>query len=361
MIVSSATMGWFTTQCPDSRKADIADACIVRYVQLDHKDQLEWLEQMPKDIERQIEISVIVPIYNEEAAIKPFLERCVAVLDSIGKPYEIIFAMDPSTDLTEQTVRSEIDLNKNIRLLVMSRRFGQPAATLAGLSEAAGNNCVVIDVDLQDPPELISELYDKRCDGFDVVLARRRSRQGETFIKRIIAATGYRFINWASDIELPSDTGDFRLMSRKVVNHVLELQETHGFLRGLVAYVGFEHCFVMYDRDPRLTGKGKYNRLTGSIRIGLNGLIGFSSRPLTLMSIVGFCLAGFSFVLGGWYVIQKISGVDLTPGLSTTVLLVTFFAGLQLMGLGIIGEYVGRIYDEVKCRPKYIINRKVNF
>jgi polyisoprenyl-phosphate glycosyltransferase len=150
-------------------------------------------------------------------------------------------------------------------------------------------------------------------------------------------------------------------MTRRVIEELRRLNESHGFLRGLVAYVGFKQTFIEYDRDERFAGKGNYNRLTGSLKIGLNGLISFTSRPLFMMSIGGFILAGLSFLLGAWYVVQKIVGIDLTPGLSTTVLVVSFFAGVQLLGLGLIGEYVGRIYDEVKRRPMYIVDRKINF
>jgi hypothetical protein len=150
-------------------------------------------------------------------------------------------------------------------------------------------------------------------------------------------------------------------MTRRVVEELRRLNESHGFLRGMVAYVGFNQTHLDYDRDERFAGPGNYNRLTGSLRIGMNGLISFSSRPLQLMSIAGFCLAGLSFLLGGWYVLQRLVGIGLTPGLSTTVLVVTFFAGVQLLALGLIGEYVGRIYDEVKKRPLYIVDRKINF
>ncbi|MFZ4985926.1 MAG: hypothetical protein ACOYLF_10735 [Blastocatellia bacterium] len=180
-------------------------------------------------------------------------------------------------------------------------------------------------------------------------------------IKRAVSSLGYSVINRLSDVRIPRDTGDFRIMTRRVIEELRRLNETHGFLRGLVAYVGFKQSYVEYDRDPRFAGKGKYNRLTGSLKIGLNGLIGFSSRPLFGMSIIGLVLALFSFMLGAWYVLQKLIGIDLTPGLSTTVLVVTFFAGVQLLGLGLIGEYVGRIYDEVKRRPMYIVDRQVNF
>ncbi len=201
----------------------------------------------------------------------------------------------------------------------------------------------------------------KLDEGYEVVYAKRRSRKGETLLKRLIAYVGYSLINRLSDVQIPSNTGDFRIMSRRVIEELRRLNESHGFLRGLVAYVGFKQAFIEYDRDERFAGKGNYNRLTGSLKIGLNGLISFSSRPLFMMSIAGFVLAGLSFLLGAWYVLQRIIGVDLTPGLSTTVLFISFFAGVQLLGLGLIGEYVGRIYDEVKRRPMYIIDKQVNF
>jgi dolichol-phosphate mannosyltransferase len=168
-------------------------------------------------------------------------------------------------------------------------------------------------------------------------------------------------INRLSDVEIPRNTGDFRLMSRRVIEELRRLSETHGFLRGMVAFVGFKQAAVLYDRDARFSGPGNYNRLVGSLRIGINGLVGFSSRPLQVMSLAGFSLAGLSFLLGLFYLLQRLFGVPLTPGLPTTVLVVTFFSGVQLVGLGIVGEYIGRIYDESKRRPMFIVDRKINF
>jgi glycosyltransferase involved in cell wall biosynthesis len=306
-------------------------------------------------------ISLVVPVYKEEANIRPFLARAEAVFERMGATYELIFALDPSPDRTEEVILEEINRNPNIKLLVFSRRFGQPAATMAGILSCTGETCVVIDVDLQDQPELVEQMHAKLNEGYEVVYAKRRSRRGETLIKRIISHFGYSVINKLSDVQIPRNTGDFRIMTRRVIDELRRLNESHGFLRGLVAYVGFKQAFIEYDRDERHAGAGNYNRLTGSLKIGLNGLISFSSRPLFIMSIGGFILAALSFVLGAWYVLQKLIGIDLTPGLSTTVLVVSFFAGVQLFGLGLIGEYVGRIYDEVKRRPMYIVDRQVNF
>lgn len=309
----------------------------------------------------QVFLSLVVPVYKEEANIGPFLQRTEAVLARMGISNEIIFALDPSPDNTEGVILEEINRNQNIKLLVFSRRFGQPAATMAGILTCTGETCVVIDVDLQDQPELVEQMYAKLQEGYEVVYAKRRSRRGETLVKRIISHLGYSLINKLSDVQIPRNTGDFRIMTRRVIEELRQLNESHGFLRGLVAYVGFKQAFIEYDRDERYAGSGNYNRLTGSLKIGLNGLISFSSRPLFVMSIGGFVIAGLSFLLGAWYVLQKVIDIDLTPGLSTTVLLVSFFAGVQLLGLGLIGEYVGRIYDEVKGRPMYIVDRQVNF
>ena len=308
-----------------------------------------------------IDISLVVPVYKEEASIRPFLKRVESVFSKMEITYEIIFALDPSPDKTEEIILDEINHNSNIKLLVFSRRFGQPAATMAGILTCAGNTCVVIDVDLQDQPELIEDMYKKLNEGYEVIYAKRRSRKGETLIKKIVSHFGYSMINKFSDVQIPRNTGDFRIMTRRVIEELRLLNESHGFLRGLVAYVGFRQAFVEYDRDERFAGTGNYNRLIGSLKIGLNGLISFSSKPLFIMSIGGFIIAGLSFLLGIWYVVQKLIGFDLTPGLSTTVLVVSFFAGMQLLGLGLIGEYVGRIYDEVKRRPLYIVDRKINF
>jgi glycosyltransferase involved in cell wall biosynthesis len=306
-----------------------------------------------------IQISIIVPVYKESANIKPFLTRVEAVLDKTGLTYEIVFCLDPSPDNTEEVIQQEVNRNPHIKLLVFSRRFGQPAATMAGILYCSGQTSIVIDVDLQDPPELIEKMYQKLVEGYEVVYAKRRSRKGETLIKRLISYVGYTLINKLSDVQIPRNTGDFRIMSRRVIEELRSLNESHGFLRGLVAYVGYKQAFIEYDREERFAGKGNYNRFTGSLKIGLNGLISFSSRPLQIMSVAGAIVAGFSFLLGLSYVVQKLIGINLTPGLSTTVLVVTFFSGVQLLSLGLIGEYIGRIYDEVKRRPMFIVDKIV--
>ena len=307
-----------------------------------------------------VEISLIVPVYKEELNIRPFLERVEAVFERMRVSYEIIFSLDPSPDKTEEIILEEISRNSSIKLLVFSRRFGQPAATMGGIAASTGNYVVLIDVDLQDPPELMINMYLAAKNGSEVVYARRTKREGETAIKKLIAKIGSNLIQHLSEVPIPKDVGEFRMMSRRVVNELLSLKETHGFIRGLVAFVGFRQEAIEFVRDSRLLEETKYNRLTGSIKIGLNGLIGFSARPLQLMSIVGGLIAVLSFLLGLVYILLKLMG-ETTPGLATIILFVSFFSGIQLMALGLIGEYIGRIYDEVKGRPQYIVDKKINF
>ena len=308
-----------------------------------------------------LDISVVVPVYNEENSIVPFLERIIPILGKISLNYEIIFVLDPSTDKTREVILQQSINNTAIKIIILSRRFGQPAATMAGIKNSSGKACIVIDVDLQDPPELIEEMYKKYSQGYQVVLARRKSRNGETFIKKIFTKFGYKVMNYVSETQIPAYTGDYRLISKNIVSYLKEFNEPHNFLRGLVSYLGFKTAIVEYNRDKRFLEKSKYNKFFGSIKIGLNGIIGFSSKPLYLMTILGFFFPMTAFFLGIWYVFQKLTGVNFTPGLSTTVLLITFFSGIQLLSLGLIGEYIGRIYDQTKNRPPYIIDEKINF
>jgi glycosyltransferase involved in cell wall biosynthesis len=243
-------------------------------------------------------------------------------------------------------------------MLRFSRRFGQPMATLAGMQAAGGDAVVVIDCDLQDPPEVIAGLVERWREGFDVVYAQRRTRAGETLPKRIISVLGYRLIARIAEVEIPPNTGDFRLMSRRVVDNVLALKESHGFLRGLVGLVGFRQTSVLYDRDPRTAGEGKYNRFLGSLLIGLNGVIGFSRYPLQLISMLGVVLSGVAFLFAVAYFVLKLTGVQFPVGNPTIVIVIAFFSGIQLLSLGVIGEYVGRIYDETRQRPKFIVESR---
>jgi polyisoprenyl-phosphate glycosyltransferase len=306
-------------------------------------------------------VSIVVPCLNEEENIRPLYDRLVPTLERSAVDFELIFSVDPSTDRTEELIRELRATDERVKLIRLSRRFGQPAATTAGLRMSSGDACVVIDADQQDPPELIAEMIERWREGFDVVYGQRRSREGETLAKRVIAALGYRVIRRIAEVEIPPDTGDFRLMSRRAVEEILRLNETHGFLRGLVALVGFPQTAVLYDRESRGGGSGKYNRFWGSIRIGLNGIIGFSRYPLHLISLLGIAFFVLAMLLGFTYLVLALVNVDIPWGNPTLVMLISLFSGIQLLSLGVMGEYVGRIYDEVKRRPMFIVESLEGF
>jgi dolichol-phosphate mannosyltransferase len=305
-------------------------------------------------------LSVVVPVYKEQDNIRPFLTRLVPVLESIGT-YEILFCLDPSPDRTEQVIEEEIQHNENIFLMVFSRRFGQPSATMAGILECQGDYCVVIDVDLQDPPELIADLYAKAQEGFDVVAAQRVSRDGETLLKKAVSYLGYKVINKIAHVSIPTNTGDFRIMSRRVIEGLRQHPESHCFLRGLVSLVGYKQTTLPYKREARLQGAGHYNRFLGSLKIGFNGIIGFSSYPLSLLLFSGCFLAFLSLIGIGYLLTSKFVFHNNYPiGIPTAIVSILFMGGIQLISIGLLGEYVGRIYDEVKRRPRYIVDRVVS-
>lgn len=302
-------------------------------------------------------LSVIVPVYKEEGNIDEFLRRIVPILESITGVFEIIFAVDPSPDRTEEKILAARTADPRIKLIKFSRRFGQPFATLAGLQYSSGETVVVIDVDLQDPPELIIQMVEKWREGYDVIYAQRRTREGETWIKKVVSEIGYKVINRIAEVEIPKNTGDFRLMSRRVVDEINRLKECHGFLRGMVALVGFRQTSILFDRPPRFSGRGNYNRFLGSLRIGFNGIFCFSNYALTLSTLAGFVVALAAFSVGMLYAVLKIFGFPFPLGNPTIVILVLFLGGIQLISIGILGEYIGRIYEEVRQRPRYVIER----
>jgi len=308
-----------------------------------------------------MQLSLVVPVYKEEGNIPEFLRRIRGVLDGVTQDYEIIFSLDPSPDRTEDVILEARASDERIKLLKFSRRFGQPMATLAGMQYASGEAVIVMDVDMQDPPDLVREMVVRWREGYDVVLPQRRQRTGEPWLKKVVSETGYKVINKIADVKIPQNTGDFRLMSRRVVNEVAKLRETHGFLRGMVAVVGFKQIIIPFDRPPRHTGETNYNRFLGSLRIGFNGIFCFSTYALTLATQLGFLIAGFSFLLIAVYLFYKLMGWPIIWGNPTLVILVSFLGGVQLISVGILGEYIGRIYEEVRDRPRFIVDRSVGF
>ena len=306
-------------------------------------------------------ISLVVPVYKEADNIPEFLRQVQAILSSLTEDYEIIFSMDPSPDRTEEVILAHRAQDERIKLLKFSRRFGQPMASLAGLEYSRGDAVIVMDVDLQDPPELIGEMIAKWREGYDVVLPQRRARTGEPWIKKLIATTGYKIINKIADVRIPPNTGDFRLMARRVVQELVRLKESHGFLRGMVAVVGFKQALIPFDRPARFAGETNYNRVLGSLRIGFNGIFCFSTYALTLSTIMGFIIAGGSFLVMAIYLFYKLMGWPIVWGNPTLVILISFLGGIQLISVGILGEYIGRIYEEVRARPKFIVDRAEGF
>ena len=306
-------------------------------------------------------ISLVVPVYREEKNIPEFIRRIGPILGAVTQDYEIIFAMDPSPDRTEDVILEERAKDGRIKLLKFSRRFGQPMASLAGMEYSRGDAVIVMDVDMQDPPELVGQMVAKWREGYDVVLPQRTRRTGEPWIKRLVAETGYKVINKIADVRIPPNTGDFRLMARRVVNEVVRLKESHGFLRGMVAVVGFRQYLLPFERPARFSGETNYNRFFGSLRIGFNGIFCFSTYALTLSTQLGFLIAGASFLIALAYLIMKLCGFPFPVGNPTLVILILFMGGIQLISVGILGEYIAAIHTQVLHRPLVIEKERINF
>ncbi|HLB34836.1 MAG: glycosyl transferase [Verrucomicrobia bacterium RIFCSPHIGHO2_12_FULL_41_10] len=306
-------------------------------------------------------LSIIVPVFKEEKNVPEFLHYVLPILEQQTQDFEIIFSLDPSPDQTEEVIIKHHQNDPRIKCIKFSRRIGQPMAILAGLQYSSGDAVIVMDVDMQDPPELIPSMVEKWKEGYDVVMAQRRTRHGETWIKLLIAKVGYALIKKISDVSIPENTGEFRLMSRRVVDEVIKLKECHGFLRGLVALVGFKQTTILFDRPARLHGQGNYNALFGSLRIGFNGIFCFSTHALVLSTEIGFMLAIGSIFFAIIYFILKIFGFPFASGNPTIVILILMMGGIQLISIGILGEYIGRIYEEVRQRPKFIVDTIIGF
>jgi glycosyltransferase involved in cell wall biosynthesis len=308
-----------------------------------------------------MKLSVVVPVFEEEENLPQFLAKVKPILAALTPDYELIFCMDPGNDQTEALIFSARESDDRVRLLKFSRRFGQPFAILAGLQYSSGDAVAVMDVDLQDPPELLEKMMARMQQGWDVVYAQRRRRDGETWIKKLVSSTGYAVIDKIAEIQIPRDVGEFRLMSRRVVDEVNKLKECHGFLRGLVSFVGFRQTAVVFDRPARHAGTTRYNRFFGSLRVGFNGIFCFSNYALTLSTVAGFTAAAGAFALAALAFTLKLAGFPFPMGDATIIILILFLGGVQLLTVGILGEYIGRIYEETKERPKFIVDKAVGF
>ncbi|MCC8189508.1 MAG: glycosyltransferase family 2 protein [Planctomycetes bacterium] len=305
-------------------------------------------------------LSIIAPAYNEEETIPAFLETVQRVLRDVTDDYEIIFALDPSSDRSEELIEAAHAKDPRVKLLRFSRRFGQPAAIWAGLQYCTGDAAIPMDCDMQDPPELIPQLVAEWRKGYKVVIPQRRTRDGENFLKRAFAYTAYWFINKTASIPIPRNAGDFRLMDRVVVDELMRLHESHGFLRGLTSVVGFKTTLVPFDRKARIGGRTKYLPITGGIGIGFNGVLSFSNFLLNAITALGLLLSVASMVavvvLG---VVKYYNLYDFATGVATIGIIILFLGGAQLLALGVIGAYISRIYDEVKMRPRFIVEKRL--
>jgi len=285
------------------------------------------------------------------------LEKLIPIMQNVQRPYEVIFINDGSTDNTLNVLLKAKSKNPQIRILNLSRNFGKEAALTAGLEHAMGEVVIPIDADLQHPPEIIIEFIKKWEEGFDVVVGKRTVRTGEGVIKKLTAKYFYKFHNQISDVEIPYNVGDFRLMSRKVIEALKRLPENQRFMKGLFAWVGFNTAVVEYEQAPRAAGKTSYNgwKLWD---FALDGITSFSTLPLRIWMYIGFLISFLSFLYGSAIVINTlILGVD-TPGYASMITVILFLGGIQLIGIGILGEYIGRIYKETKKRPLYIIEKE---
>ncbi|HEY5302110.1 MAG TPA: glycosyltransferase family 2 protein [Acetobacteraceae bacterium] len=304
----------------------------------------------------RIAISVVVPVFDEADGIAAFHDRLAAVMPTLGARWEVIYVNDGSRDATLAILERLRGADRRIGLVNLSRNFGKEIATTAGLDHASGDAVIVIDADLQDPPEVIPELVAKWREGFDVVFAQRRVRAGETWLKKATAAWFYRVMRTMSEADLPPNAGDFRLMSRRAVDALLRLRERHRFMKGLFAWVGFPSAAVPYDRAPRAAGHSKWSywRLWN---LALEGITSYTVMPLKIATYLGLGVAMFAVAFGGQLIVRTLLFGNPVPGYPSLMAVILFLGGAQLVTLGVIGEYLGRVFNETKRRPLYLVER----
>jgi glycosyltransferase involved in cell wall biosynthesis len=303
-------------------------------------------------------LSIVVPLYNEADNVDALLARLEPVLETLLAPlrqgYEIVFVDDGSADGTAERILAHRARNRSIKLIGLSRNFGKETALTAGLDHACGAAVVPLDADLQDPPELIPALFEKWREGYEVVYARRAARDGDSRAKRVTASWFYRVHNWIADVVIPADTGDFRLMDRRVVDALARLRERGRFMKGLFAWVGFRQIGIDYRREPRAHGKSKW-RYFRLWNLALDGIASSSTAPLRIWTYIGFAISSMAFLYGMFLLLRTlVLGVDV-PGYTSIMVAVLFMGGINLLTLGIIGEYLGRTYLEAKQRPLYLV------
>ena len=300
-------------------------------------------------------LSVVVPCYNEQEVLPEFHRRLAGVLEALGLPWEVVYVNDGSRDGTLGVMRGLQAACPQVAVVDLSRNFGKEIAMTAGLDACVGDAVVVIDADLQDPPELIPQLVAEWRAGFDMVYARRDSRLGETALKKATARVFYRVIGKLSRVSIPADTGDFRLMSRRAVDALLQLREQHRFMKGLFAWVGFPQKAVLYRRDPRFAGDTKWNYWK-LWNFAVEGITSFSTVPLRLATYCGIGIAFIAFIYAGWIFYKTLAYGESVKGYPSLMVVLLFLGGGQLIGIGVLGEYLGRMFNETKNRPLYFLN-----
>lgn len=301
-------------------------------------------------------LSVIVPCKNEEEVLDKFYERTIKVIKQLTSDYEIIFINDGSTDNTLNVMLKLSEKDNNILVIDLSRNFGKELALTAGIDASTGEAVVPIDADLQDPPELMKDMWAKWKEGFDVVYATRTTRQGESFLKKFTAKMFYILMSKIVVINIPKNTGDFRLMDKKVVEALKELRERNRFMKGLFSWVGFKQYSLLYVREPRFAGKTKF-KFFKLLDFAVDGITSFTYSPLRIASFLGFITFFFSMIYALFIVIHRLTTQNDISGYASTIVFILFFGGVQLLSVGLIGEYIGRIYEEVKQRPLYLVKQ----
>jgi len=305
-----------------------------------------------------ITLSIAVPVFNEADGLSAFFEAVIPVLEANTDSFEIVCVNDGSSDATWQLLTERAAADPRIRALDLSRNFGKEAALTAALDHCRGKAVIPMDADLQDPPELIATMLDKWREGYEVVLARRRSRNADSLSKRLSAQWFYNIFNLLSEIPIPANTGDYRLMDASVVTALRQLKEHNRFMKGLFAWVGFRQCTVEFDRQSRHTGQTKWKKWK-LWNFALDGILAFSVLPLKVWVYFGLLVSGFSFLYGSFLIVRTlIQGIDV-PGYASIMVVMLFLGGVQLIGLGVLGEYIARIYREVKQRPLYVIRQSI--
>lgn len=305
------------------------------------------------------DLTLVIPVLNEEAVIPELSRRVTEFLAQVGASWEVVFVDDGSTDRSRSMLEDLCRADPRFKLVALSRNFGHQIAITAGLDYASGEAVVVMDADLQDPPEVVAEMLARHREGFDVVYGVRRRREKESWFKRTTAAMFYRLLRSMVRVDVPLDAGDFRLMGRRVVVALRSLREAHRFVRGMVAWIGFKQTAVYYDRPGRFAGETHYP-LRKMLRFAIDGITSFSAVPLRIATYLGVFSGAGGLAVALWAAWAKLSGMYAVPGWATIMIVVSLAASAQLLMTGILGEYVGRIYEEVKRRPLYLVANAVN-